>query len=180
MSAGNRQLRSGVALVTGGSRNIGAAISRRLGAEGIAVAVNFRSERAGDAAEEVIAAITAVGGTGRAYYADVSKQDEVNAMVRRIEKDLGAPTILVNNAAETVAGTTRWADLRADDWDRVLRANVTGGFICAQAVIPGMRRDGDGVIVNISSIGALRVVQGGPIGAHPCAGYRARAVRDPR
>jgi len=170
-----------VALVTGGSRGIGAAIAVALAGLGAAVAVNYR-QRASDA-EAVVAGIKAGGGRAMAVAADVSQAAAVTAMVERVVSDLGPIDILVNNAG--IAIVRGVDDLSEDDFDRTIMVNLKSVFLCTQAVLPSMRARKWGRIVNISS-GAARGAGG--IGPHYNAskagmegltrGYAARLVKE--
>jgi 3-oxoacyl-[acyl-carrier protein] reductase len=170
-----------VALVTGASRGIGAAIALRLAEAGAAVAVNYR-ERAADA-EAVVARIEAGGGRAVAVAADVSQAAAVKAMVDQVMDSLGPIGILVNNAG--VAMVRGVDDLTEDDFDRTIAVNLKSAFLCTQAVLPAMRARKWGRIVNISS-GAARGA--GAIGVHYNAskagmegltrGYAARLVKE--
>jgi len=170
-----------VALVTGGSRGIGAAVAAALADAGAAVAVNYR-ERVEDA-NKVVAAITAKGGRAVAIAADVSRAAAVTRMVEQTAKDLGPIDILVNNAG--VAIVRGLDELTEDDFDRTITVNLKSAFLCTQAVVPSMRARKWGRIVNITS-GAARGA--GAIGPHYNAskagmegltrGYAARLVKD--
>ena len=170
-----------VALVTGGSRGIGAAIAVALAEAGAAVAVNYR-ERAADA-EAVVAGVKANGGRAIAVAADVSQAAAVTAMVEQVAASLGPIDILVNNAG--VAIVRGVDDLTEDDFDRTIAVNLKSAFLCTQAVLPGMRERKWGRIVNITS-GAARGA--GAIGPHYNAskagmegltrGYAARLVKE--
>ena len=174
-------IRGRVALVTGGSRGIGAAVATALADAGAAVAVNYR-ERADDA-DKVVAAITAKGGRAIAIAADVSQSAAVTGMVEQITKQLGAIDILVNNAGIAIVRSVD--QLTEDDFDRTILVNLKSAFLCTQAVIPSMRARKWGRIVNITS-GAARGA--GSIGPHYNAskagmegltrGYAARLVKD--
>jgi len=174
-------LRGHVALVTGGSRGIGAAIVKALGEAGCSVAVNYR-ERAAEA-EELAKAIVKAGGGAIAVGADVSKADAVTAMVERAASALGAIDILINNAG--IAIVRGVDDLTESDFDQTMLVNLKSAFLCTQAVLPGMRAKKWGRIVNISS-GAARGA--GAIGPHYNAskagieglsrGYAARLVKE--
>jgi 3-oxoacyl-[acyl-carrier protein] reductase len=144
-----------VALVTGAAKNIGAAVARRLAADGAAVAVNHRSSDSRAAAEETVERIVAAGGRAARFQADVADEDQVRAMVEEVGRVLGPVGILVNNAARSVASQVPWTELTVEAWDEVLRANVTGAFLCARAVHPPMREAGRGEIANMSSIRAV-------------------------
>jgi 3-oxoacyl-[acyl-carrier protein] reductase len=170
-----QDLSAHVALVTGGSRGIGAAVALALAELGAAVAVNYR-ERADDA-EAIITRIKAGGGR------DVSQAGAVTAMVERVAKALGPIDILVNNAG--IAIVRGVDDLSEDDFDRTIMVNLKSAFLCTQAVLPSMRAGKWGRIVNISS-GAARGA--GAIGPHYNAskagmegltrGYAARLVKE--
>src|SRR5438552_508405 len=128
-------LRGHVALVTGGSRGIGAAIVKALGETGCAVAVNYR-ERAAEA-EALAKAIVSAGGKAIAIAADVSKTDAVSDMVQRASSELGQIDILVNNAG--IAIVRGVDDLSEADFDQTMLVNLKSAFLCTQAVLSGMR-----------------------------------------
>jgi len=148
-----------VALVTGASRGIGRAVALALAAAGADIAVNYRRQEA--AADEVAAAIRATGRRAIAVSADVSDRGAVAAMIGRIEAELGAVDVLVNNAG--IAITCGVDDLTEAEFDLTLTVNLKSAFLCTQAVLPGMRARRWGRIVNISS-GAARGAGG--IGVH--------------
>ena len=174
-------LRGHVALVTGGSRGIGAAIVKALGEAGCSVAVNYR-ERVAEA-EALAKNIVTAGGRAIAVQADVSKSDAVREMLARASAALGPVDILVNNAG--IALVRGVDDLTEADFDETIAVNLKSVFLCTQAVLPAMREKKWGRIVNISS-GAAR--GGGAIGPHYNAskagiegmtrGYAARLVKD--
>ena len=176
-----QDLSNRVALVTGGSRGIGAAIALALADAGCAVAVNYR-ERAEDA-EAVVAKIKAMGGRAIAVAADVSQGTAVAAMVERAANALGPIDILVNNAG--VAIVRGVDDLTEAEFDLTIAVNLKSAFLCTQAVLPAMRARKWGRIVNITS-GAARGA--GAIGPHYNAskagmegltrGYAARLVKE--
>jgi 3-oxoacyl-[acyl-carrier protein] reductase len=145
-----------VALVTGGSRGIGAATARELGARGFAVAVGYRRDR--DAAEAVAAGIRALGPGALAVGADVARPDEVAAMMARVEAELGPIDALV-----CCAGVTRDTLLGASepaDFDEVLAVNLLGVVHCCRAVTRGMIGRRRGAVVNVSSVAASRPGRG--------------------
>ena len=174
-------LQNRTALVTGGSRGIGAAIVRSLAQAGAAVAINYR-ERAGEA-NALVKSIGETGGRAIAIAADVSQSDAVAQMVKRVDSDLGPIDILINNAG--IAITRGVDDLSEADFDQTIAVNLKSVFLCTQAVLPMMRSKGWGRIVNISS-GAARGA--GSIGPHYNAskagmegltrGYAARLVKE--
>ncbi len=137
-----------VALVTGSSRGIGAAIAAALSREGWAVCINYIERR--DKAEELAAALRAAGGEVLVQQADVADRAAVERMVRNIERSLGPVTLLVNNAG--IAKQEQFQDIREETWQRVFAVNVNGCFHCTQAVIGHMLHEHAGCIVNISSI----------------------------
>jgi 3-oxoacyl-[acyl-carrier protein] reductase len=179
MTTGKLQGRT--ALVTGGSRGIGAAIVRSLAQADAAIAVNYR-ERAREA-DTLVKSIREAGGRAIAIAADVSQSDAVAQMVKRVNADLGPIDILVNNAG--IAITRGVDDLSETDFDQTIAVNLKSAFLCTQAVLPTMRSKGWGRIVNISS-GAARGA--GSIGPHYNAskagmegltrGYAARLVKE--
>jgi 3-oxoacyl-[acyl-carrier protein] reductase len=148
-----------IALVTGASRGIGAAIAVALARAGAAVAVNYR-ERA-DAAEAVVADIKRAGGRGIAVAADVSQAAAVAKMVDHVASVLGPIDILVNNAGMAIVRGID--DLTESDFDQTIAVNLKSAFLCTQAAVPAMRAKKWGRIVNISS-GAARGA--GAIGVH--------------
>jgi 3-oxoacyl-[acyl-carrier protein] reductase len=170
-----------IALVTGASRGIGAAIAIALAETGAAVAANYR-ERADDA-ETVVGKIEDMGGRAIAVAADVSQAAGVTRMVDRVGSALGPIDILVNNAG--IAIVRGIDDLTESDFDQTIAINLKSAFLCTQAVLPAMRAKKWGRIVNISS-GAARGA--GSIGVHYNAskagmegltrGYAARLVKE--
>jgi 3-oxoacyl-[acyl-carrier protein] reductase len=177
----NPDLRGRVALVTGGSRGIGAAIASALAEAGAAVAVNYR-QRAAEA-EAVVAGITSKGGRAIAVAADVSQAAAVTKMVDHVTSALGPIDILVNNAG--IAIVRGIDELTEAEFDATISINLKSAFLCTQAVLPAMRANKWGRIVNISS-GAARGA--GAIGVHYNAskagmegltrGYAARLVKE--
>lgn len=141
-----------IALVTGSSRGIGRAIARELAREGWRVCINYRVRR--DCAESLLEEITAFGGEGMIYGADVSRREEVNAMVTAIKAQWGEVSLLVNNAG--VAGQALFQDVTDELWHRYFSVNVDGAFHAIQAVLPPMLREHEGCIINVSSMWGLR------------------------
>ena len=132
----------GVALVTGGSRGIGAAVARRLAADGFAVAVNSHPDpRMQAAAAAVAAGIRASGGTAAVYPADVSEAGEVDALFRSCEAELGPVSALVLNAA--VDARVPWTEITEPDWDVFMAVNLKGAFLCSRRAF-GASRPGPG------------------------------------
>jgi len=141
-----------VALVTGASRGIGAATARRLARDGFDVAVNYVSRAA--QAEETVRAVEAQGRRALAIRADVSRVAEVESMVSEVLGRLGRIDVLVNNA-----GVYERAFLDAtspDEWDRRIRINLSSCFYTTKAVVPAMRAQGGGRIINVTTQLAYR------------------------
>jgi 3-oxoacyl-[acyl-carrier protein] reductase len=139
-----------VAIVTGGARGIGAATAQRLAADGFAVAVIDLEEAT---AKGTVDAVEAAGGRALAIGADVADAEQVEAAVNRVATELGAPTVLVNNA-----GVTRdnlLFKMTESDWDTVMGVHLRGSFLMARAVQKHMVEQKWGRIVNLSSTSAL-------------------------
>ncbi len=175
----NPDLGTHVALVTGASRGIGAAIALALAEAGASVAINYRQ----NSAEALAARIRSRGGRAIAVGADVSQATHVAAMIERVAAELGPIDVLVNNAGIGIARGID--DLSEADFDQTIAVNLKSVFLCTRAVLPAMRRRRWGRIVNISS-GAARGAGG--IGVHYNAskagmegltrGYAARLVTE--
>jgi NAD(P)-dependent dehydrogenase (short-subunit alcohol dehydrogenase family) len=147
---------SNVALITGGSRGIGAATARLAAARGYAVCVNFRSDRG--AADRVVGDIVRSGGRAIAVPADVSSPADVDALFAEVDRALGPLTALVNNAG-ILEQQMRLDEMTAERLHRVFSVNIVGAFLCARAAVRRMstRHGGaGGAIVNVSS-GASRL-----------------------
>jgi 3-oxoacyl-[acyl-carrier protein] reductase len=178
---GRKSISSRVALVTGASRGIGAAIAKTLAGAGAHVIVNYIS-RATDA-QSVVESIVASGGRATAVQADVSKSEAVSTLLRRSEDEFGPVGILVNNAG--IALPRNIEELTEIDFDKTIAVNLKSAFLCIRACVPAMKRQRWGRIINISS-GAARGA--GVIGPHYNAskagmegltrGYAARLVKD--
>lgn len=143
-----------VLIITGGARGIGAATARLAGARGYAVCVNFRSDRA--AAQAVVDAIRAEGGTAIAVQADIADEAQACALFRTVDEQLGPLYGLVNNAG-VLEPQGRVEDTDAARLQRIFATNVSGAFLCAREAVRRMsaRHGGSGgAIVNVSSIAA--------------------------
>ncbi len=148
---------AGCALVTGGSRGIGAAIARRLAADGWPVAVNYRA--GAEAAERVVAEIEAAGGRAVALAGDVSDPAAADALFEAAETHFGVPVLaLVNNAG--ISRDNLSPSLTDDEWQAVIDTNLTAAFRFTRRALKGMMRARTGRIVNISSVVGLRANPG--------------------
>ena len=141
------------AVVTGAGRGIGAAVARALSTEGARVVLAARTE---DEIEKVASEIQARGGRGAEAWAvtcDVTEEESVIRLGREARRLLGEVGILVNNAGESASAPLRKITLA--DWDRMLRVNATGTFLCTRELAPEMAERGWGRIVNVASIVGL-------------------------
>ncbi|MGW3345448.1 SDR family NAD(P)-dependent oxidoreductase [Nonomuraea rubra] len=137
-----------VALVTGASRGLGAAIARRLAADGLAVAVNYRSDRAG--AEQVAGSIRTAGGVAEAFAADITDETAVEGLIAAVTDRLGPVGVLVANAT----GPQPEAGVEDLTWQAhldQLTFFVKSPTLLVQAVLPGMRERGGGRVIQIGS-----------------------------
>ncbi len=141
-----RKLTGKVALVTGGSRSIGAAIAKRLAADGAAVVLTYSASP--DKADEVVGAIAAAGGKALAIRADAGDVAAVKAAVAKTVQALGRLDILVNNAGVTIVKPVD--DVSLEDFDRIVAVNVKGLFVATQEAVRHMGEGGR--IINIGSI----------------------------
>ena len=141
-----------VAFITGGSRGIGRAVARQLAAEGYAVGIDYI--QATDAANALVAELTAKGHQAMAVQADVADREAITAAVRQVEAAFGPVTLLVNNAG--IAEQHLFQDIDPAFWRRIYAVNVDGAFHTIQAVLPHMIREKAGCIINISSIWGQR------------------------
>lgn len=144
-----------VAVVTGAGTGIGHAIAERFGREGASVCVNYFGGE--EQAEELARRISSVCRKSIAVKADVSSSAEVDAMVRRVEKELGPIEVLVNNAG--VERPTDFLEISEKSWDWMLDVDLKGAFLCAQACGRSMK-DRGGSIINISSVHEDRTFPG--------------------
>jgi 3-oxoacyl-[acyl-carrier protein] reductase len=153
-------LKGRVALVTGGGRGIGRAIALSLAEAGADIAINYR--RDAEAADEVVREIVGLGRNAKAYQASVENYAEDDAMVEAVLRDFGKISILVNNAGIASRGQSV-ADTDPAEMERVVRVHAFGPHYLSKLVIPGMRGEGRGDIVMISSVATLGMgARGGP------------------
>ena len=139
-------LKGKTAVVTGGASGMGRAISLQLAQDGAAVAVWDVDREGGQDTADTIAKL---GGVAIACVVDVSCADAIAAAAARTRSELGPVTILVNNAG--ISGFCPLLDLTEEMWERMMRVNLKGPFLCTKAVVPDMLAAGWGRIVNISS-----------------------------
>jgi 3-oxoacyl-[acyl-carrier protein] reductase len=151
-----------VALVTGGSRGIGAGVAVALAKAGADVAINYHTQD--EAARSVEDQVVKAGRRAIVVKCDVSDASAVRQMVGDIERELGTVSILVNNAA--IARPQKIEDITEQDWDEIIDTNLKSVFLVTQAVLPGMRKQGWGRIMNMSSVAAQT---GGVVGPHYAA-----------
>jgi len=156
------RLESKVAVVSGGTDGIGAAIARRFAAEGAVVAVSYAHNT--ERAEAFVAELRSAGARAEAFRGDWSKIDQVESAIAQISQRLGPIDILVNNAG--VFRTVSIEDTTEAIWDEQLDLNLKGLFFAIRAVVPQMKKRRSGKIINISSIAG--------VGAFPnCPAYCA-------
>lgn len=141
-----------VAVVTGGSRGIGAAIAKALAAAGASVLVTFRQDEAG--ARAVVAAVEAAGGSATSRQADVRDGQAVAAVIDEVAAREGRLDVLVNNAG--IVRDALVPELSEADWHAVIETNLSGVFLASRAAARHMLRRRWGRIINISSVGAWR------------------------
>jgi NAD(P)-dependent dehydrogenase (short-subunit alcohol dehydrogenase family) len=140
-----------VAIVTGGAGGIGESVARALAQRGVQVAV---ADLRPDAAEAAAKRLQSEGLTARSTAVDISDEASVTAMVEMVLGWWGRIDILINNAG--VESSKPFLDISLEEYERVMRINTTGAWICCQAVIPVMLRQKSGSIVNVSSVAGQR------------------------
>ncbi len=146
-----QNLRDKVAIVTGASRGIGRAIAQELATLGANVVVNYASST--HAAQEVVETITTAGGSAIALQADVSKVDQVEALLSQVMEKFNRVDILVNNAG--ITRDTLLLRMKLEDWQDVIDLNLTGVFLCTRAVSKIMLKQRSGRMINITSVAGL-------------------------
>lgn len=144
-----RGLADRVAVVTGAGQGIGRRFAHALAAAGATIVIAERNAAAG---ERVASEVSATGGEALFVETDVAEPGSVDAMVEKVSRAFGRIDALINNAALFSSLEMRpFDEIPLEEWDAVLRVNLTGAFLCARAVAPAMRRAGFGRIVNIAS-----------------------------
>lgn len=148
-------LQGKVAIVTGGGRGIGRAIAKKFAAEGAAVVVSARSD---SEIRQVADEIRSAGGKAEAVAADVSREADCERIVERARRSFAAIHILVNNAG--VYGPVQPVEkISPSEWDEVIAVNLRGPFLLSRLVLPEMYKQGEGAILNITSIAAKAAFQ---------------------
>jgi len=140
----------GAAIVTGGARGIGAAIARRLAADGFPLALWDVNE---EGLAEMVKELTTAGHRAKSWFVDVTDFDAVDAATKEVAGEFGGPEVLINNA-----GITRdalFVRMKPADWELVLKINLTGAFNCCRAAARPMMKERRGCIVNIASVVGL-------------------------
>lgn len=144
----NKRLEGKVALVTGASSGIGQATAVRLGKEGAAVGVNYRSDEAG--AGEAVREIEEAGGKAAAVQGDVSKEEDAKRLVSETIEAFGGLNVLVNNAG--IESEVPFLEMSLEDWEKIISVNLTGAFLISREAIGYMVENGGGSVVNMSSV----------------------------
>ena len=137
-----------VAIVTGSGKNIGKCIAEALAAEGAAVVINGRGDR--PIIENTAAAINQAGGRAMPFLADITKPDQVAAMVEATVKEFGGVDIAVTNAG--LRRQTPFLDMTLDEWHEILAVALDGAFIMAKAAVPEMIKRGGGALIGLSGV----------------------------
>ena len=147
MTTGDRTI-----LITGGSRGIGRATALKLAAPGTSIAINYN--KAKGKAEEVARVVREKGGEALVVCADVSDEHQVDSMVKEVVGAWQRIDVLVNNAG--IISDSLLLGMSVEDWDRVIKVDLRGTFLCTRAVIRGMIRRKWGRIVNVGSVVGIR------------------------
>ena len=152
MTTGN-----GVAIVTGGVRGIGRAVAFRLAEAGFRIVANYRTRD--HEARELVEKITADGGQAKVFKADVGVPEEANRLVQLTLQAFGQIDVLVNNAGISISGV-KFGEFPLEDWEEMLRVNLSAPFYMIKAVLPHMRERRSGHIINLSSNVTIRFPAG--------------------
>ena len=150
-SQAGKRLEGRVALITGASRGIGAAVAKLFAAEGASVVVNTNPDaQMSKLADDVVASIKSEGGTALKIAADISSEEQVAGMIATINREMGDVDILVTNAAYGIRKP--WHEISMEQWDYTQAVNLRGAFLCAKACYPGMLRRKGGNIITVTSV----------------------------
>lgn len=155
-------LENKASVVTGGGRGIGRAISLALAAKGASVLLSYLQDET--SARETVDLISSLGGSALAVQADVRNRPSVRKVIEVAGQHFGGIDVLVNNAG--INHPADFDQISDDEWDAILTVNLKGPFICAQEVLPALKRRGGGSIINIGSVSGQ---YGGPRTAHYAA-----------
>ena len=136
-----------VAIVTGAGGGLGHGICDSLAAAGATVIAAGRTKSTLD---DTVALVTGNGGKAVARLCDISRQQDIDALMKSVADEFGRIDILINNAA--IYSRREWTEITAESWDEVMSTNLKGYFICARAAFPYMKAQGSGRIINIASI----------------------------
>ena len=174
----SKKLEGKIALITGGSRGIGAAIAKRLAADGASVAITYT--KGADAAASVVKEIERAGGKAIAIQADAADADAVKAAVEKTVATFGRLDVLVNNAGTAIPKP--FEETTLEEMDRVIDINVRGVFVATQAALKHMKSGGRIIMIGscvgervvAPGLGALRGHEGGRQDVHSGAGQRGR------
>ncbi|MGM4918036.1 SDR family NAD(P)-dependent oxidoreductase [Tardiphaga sp. 813_E8_N1_3] len=147
MTAGLFDLSGKVAIVTGGNGGIGLGMARGLAQAGAAIAVVGRNQTKSN---DAVAELTKSGARAVAIAADVTDKTAVDGMIARVLTELGRIDILINNAGINIRKPPH--EIALDEWDSVIKTNLTSAFVCSQAAHPAMKAAGGGKIINIGSM----------------------------
>jgi 2-deoxy-D-gluconate 3-dehydrogenase len=147
MTAGLFDLSGKVAIVTGGNGGIGLGMARGLAQAGAAIAVVGRNQTK---SKDAVAELTESGARAVAIAADVTDKTAVDGMIARVLKELGRIDILINNTGINIRKPPH--EIALDEWDSVIKTNLTSAFVCSQAAHPAMKAAGGGKIINIGSM----------------------------
>jgi pteridine reductase len=145
-------LQGKVALVTGGAKRVGRAISMALGGAGASVVVHYHSSHA--EAEELKTQLETAGSHATIFRADVSQPDQITALLQHVAAEHGRLDVVVNNAS--VFESAPFLEITEEMWDRVIATNLKGPFFVAQAAVPLLRTSGGGNIINIADLSAFQ------------------------
>ena len=150
-----RRLTGKVALVTGSSSGIGKAIALRFGEEGASVVVAARNA---EGCEKTARAIRQKGGVARVIQTDIRHEGQVDALFERTVQDCGRVDVSVHNAG--IFGGKRIAETSTEAFDEVIRVNLRGTFLCCRAAFKQMKKQGGGMIINVSSVAGVQAWAG--------------------
>jgi 3-oxoacyl-[acyl-carrier protein] reductase len=150
-SPAGRRLDGRIALITGASWGIGAAVARSFADEGASVVVSsYPDEQMERVADDVVASITAAGGSAIRLSADVTSRAQIDEVVAATQREFGDIDVLVTNAA--YSNRLPWHSISEEQWDHTHAVNLRGAFVCAQACYEGMLRRGGGSVITVTSV----------------------------